>query len=481
MESAAPESSRRTSDTGTPPGESFRLSSLTFLVVASMIGTGVFTTSGFTLGAVGSVSNVMLCWVLGGVIAICGAVGYGQLASVMPQSGGEYLFLSRHVHPLAGFLGGWISLVAGFSGAVALSAVAFEQYAVPDSLRPARLPADSVAIALIVFFGTVHALHVRRGTWLQDAVVVVKLLALAAFLVIVAFAVPTHDWHITPQQAPPAGVDLVYAVATSLVWISLSFAGFNAAVYVAGESRQAARSVPRALVWGTGLVTVLYLLLNFVFVAATPADDIRWQEPVAAIAARAIAGERLELMIRVVVSLGLATSISGMVMSGPRVYARMADDGVFPRRFRAQNGRFSHSVALQCAISIGLILIQRALITAGYSSSSLLGLLKYLGTTLSLSSACCVLTLFLPSVYQQLPSRNLLKTGMSLLYAVATIASVVLMTISHQENGESRGIWHLTGVSLTVITGLIAWKLIRPQVSKTADRETTHDGATGAS
>jgi len=121
------------------------------------------------------------------------------------------------------------------------------------------------------------------------------------------------------------------------------------------------------------------------------------------------------------------------------------------------------------------------LITAGYSSSSLLGLLKYLGTTLSLSSACCVLTLFLPSVYQQLPSRNLLKTGMSLLYAVATIASVVLMTISHQENGESRGIWHLTGVSLTVITGLIAWKLIRPQVSKTADRETTHDGATGAS
>lgn len=458
--------------TGESTGESggFGVWSLTFLVVASMIGTGVFTTSGFTLGAVGSVGNVMLCWVLGSVIAICGAVGYGQLASVMPQSGGEYLFLSRHVHPLAGFLGGWISLVAGFSGAVALSAVAFEQYAVPDSLRPVWLPADSVAIGLIVFFGVIHALHVRRGTWLQDAVVMIKLLALVAFLLIVGWHAPSHQWHLAPTDPPPSGTDLVYAVATSLVWISLSFAGFNAAVYVAGESKQATRNVPRALLWGTGLVSILYLLLNFVFVAAAVPDDIRWQEPVAAIAARAIAGEHLELMIRVVVSLGLATSISGMVMSGPRVYARMADDGVFPSRFRPHEGRFSHSVTLQCVISVGLILIQRALVRAGFSDSSLLGLLKYLGTTLSLSSACCVLTLFLPAVSRRLPQRNILKSVMSLTYAVATIGSVVLMTVSHQENGQWRGLWHLSGVTVTLISGLVAWWMIRPQVSNGADR-----------
>lgn len=434
-----------------------------------MIGTGVFTTSGFTMGSVGSVSNVMLCWLIAGGIALCGAVGYGQLASVIPQSGGEYLFLSRHVHPVAGFLGGWISLVAGFSGAVALSAVAFEQYAIPDSVRPDWLPPDCLAILLIIVFGLAHALHVKRGTFLQDAVVVVKLVALVVFLAMVIWHAPSHQWHTASPESTPQGWDLCLAVATSLVWISLSFAGFNAAVYVAGESEHAVRNVPRALLFGTALVTLLYLVLNFVFVAATRAEDIVWQEPVAAIAAQAIGGDRLELLIRVAVSLGLASSISGMIMSGPRVYARMASDGVFPGIFGPRAGRFTHSVMLQCGISVGLILIQRVLVFGGYSSSSLLGLLKYLGTTLSLSSACCVLTLCLPRVYRRLPKKSLAKSVMSLTYVLATLTSVVLMTSQHQENGESRGVWHLSGVALTLITGLLAWKLLNPQVSGRID------------
>ena len=429
-----------------------------------MIGTGVFTTSGFTMGAVGSVSGVMLCWVLGGLIAICGAVGYGQLATLMPQSGGEYLFLSRHVHPLAGFLGGWISLVAGFSGAVALSAVAFEQYAVPAGLRPDWLPADVIAVLIILIFGAAHAVHVRGGTRLQDTVVAIKLISLIVFLAVVGWNATSHPWHVSTPSAASGGPSIL-AVATSLVWISLSFAGFNAAVYVAGESHQAARNVPRALIWGTALTTVLYLVLNFVFVAATSPDEIRWQEPVAAIAAQAIGGNRLELLIRFAVSLGLASSISGMIMSGPRVYARMAQDGLFPPRFAPQNGRFTESIMLQCGLSIGLILIQRGLTTAGYSPSSLLGLLRYLGTTLSLSSACCVATLFLPSVSRRLPTRSLIKSVLSLTYVVATFASVILMTTQHQENGESRGVWHLTGATLTVLSGLVAWKLLRPQLS----------------
>ena len=154
-----------------------------------------------------------------------------------------------------------------------------------------------------------------------------------------------------------------------------------------------------------------------------------------------------------------------MIMSGPRVYARMAQDGLFPPRFAPQNGRFTESIMLQCGLSIGLILIQRGLTTAGYSPSSLLGLLRYLGTTLSLSSACCVATLFLPSVSRRLPTRSLIKSVLSLTYVVATFASVILMTTQHQENGESRGVWHLTGVTLTVLSGLVAWKLLRPQLS----------------
>ena len=120
----------------------FGFASLTLLVIASMVGVGVFTTSGFTLAAVGSPSRTLLCWCIGGTIALAGAVSYGRLARLLPESGGEYLYLSRNVHPSAGFVAGWVSLTAGFSGAIATAAVAFEQYAVPESIRPAALPPD---------------------------------------------------------------------------------------------------------------------------------------------------------------------------------------------------------------------------------------------------------------------------------------------------------------------------------------------------
>lgn len=445
----------RASESGRP--STYGITTLTLLVIASMVGAGVFTTSGFTLGAVGSPLRVLVCWALGGGIAICGAIAYGRLAQLMPESGGEYLYLSRQVHPAIGFLAGWVSLTAGFSGAIATAAVAFERYAIPDSIRPTWLPMDAAAILLVVICGIAHGWHAFTGKLLQNFVVVLKLITLLVFGVAVMLKLTTHTWHLIPAEPPSADIwQTTVSMATSLVWISLSYAGFNAAIYVASESRQAQRNVPAALLFGTALVTFLYLALNAVFVMSVPMQELVWQEPVAAIAAQAIGGDRLELLLRVAVSLGLLSSVLGMIMTGPRVYSKMADDGVFPRPFSASAGGISRSIMLQTGIAVGLILLQQLLVATEVLSSSLLGLLTYLGTTLSLTSAACVATLFLPKVRKQSPSAWHVDVAAAV-YVLATSGSIVLLMLSHEVDGHSRGLWHLTGAAVTIITGCIAW------------------------
>ncbi|MGB4739996.1 MAG: APC family permease [Fuerstiella sp.] len=441
---------------------SFGIGSLTCLVVASMIGSGIFTTSGFTLASLGTPTNVMICWAVGGVIAVCGALAFGRLATLMPQSGGEYLYLSRHLHPLAGFLAGWVSLIAGFSGAIAIAAIAFEAYALPADLRPKWLPPDVVAIVAILFFGAAHGVKSEWGRSLQNMVVVLKLVALIVFLAVATLNFQSHTWHVDGNEAAaPVGMQWLTQMANSLVWISLSYMGFNAAIYVAGESKDASKTVPKALLRGTLLVTLLYLLLNLVFVTAAPFDQLAGNPPVATLAAAAIGGLWLERLIRWTVCLGLLSSISGMVMSGPRVYSRMADDGVFPAAFSVERKGINKSIALQAAIAIGLILLQRILVNAGVLTSSLLGLFDYLGTTLSLSSACCIATLFLPGVRRKFTTSNVAADVAALLYVVATVVLVVLMAANNSSEGSFPGIYHLSGAAITVVTGVVAWRVFR--------------------
>ncbi len=446
--------------TDSSPEATYDVASLTMLVVASMVGAGVFTTSGFTLGAVGSPPMVMVCWTIAGGIAMCGAVAYGQLARLMPQSGGEYLYLSRNVHPIAGFLAGWISLTAGFSGAIATAAVAFEQYALPDAIRPSWLAQDVCAVVVVILCGATHGIKALAGKKFQNAVVFLKLMALATFLGIVSMKLFSHPWQFAAAPIGPQHPwDMLTAVATSLVWISLSYAGFNAAVYVASESKRASRSVPKALVLGTAGVTLLYLILNLIFVTATTPDQLVWQEAVAAIAAQAIGGDGLEFLIRTAVALGLLSSVSAMIMSGPRVYSKMADDGVFPSILSATRAGIPKSVALQTGIAVVLIILQRLLVDLEVLRSSLLGFLIYLGTTLSLSSASCIATLFLPSVRRQHAVRpNAFQQAASFVYVLATFAAVILLVCTHRNaDGQRVGWWHLTGAAATLITGLIAW------------------------
>ncbi|MCA9049781.1 MAG: APC family permease [Planctomycetaceae bacterium] len=456
----------------TSPPTSFGLVSLTSLVVASMVGTGVFTTSGYTLAAVGTPGRVLLCWMAAGVIACCGAVAYGRLAALIPQSGGEYLYLSRNVHPMAGFLAGWTSLVAGFSGAIATAAVAFESYAVPETVRPEWLPQDAVAVLLVVLCGLLHARSAYHGSLFQNVVVFVKLLTLGVFVIIVLTKLPTHQWHWTQtDNTPETTRDVISAMAVSLVWISLSYAGFNAAIYVASESADAAALIPKSLLIGTVGVTCGYIVLNAVFVTSVPASQMASQDAVAAIAAGAVGGRRLEFLIRLAVSLGLLTSVSAMIMAGPRVYSQMADDGVFPEVFGSRAGGIPKSVLLQTVIAAGLILIQRVLVEIGWITSSLLGLLSYLGTTLSVSSAACVATLYLPNVRRRM-LRSVVVDIAAGFYVTATLGSVVIMILTHNVGGHGQGMKHVAGAIVTLVTGILVWPFMlgRPNRQRESDK-----------
>lgn len=349
------------------------------LIVANMIGAGVFTTSGFALADLGSPNRVMLAWLIGGIIALCGALSYGALVRQMSESGGEYLFLSRVIHPIAGFIAGWVSLLAGFTGAIAFAALAFESYIQP--ILPFSLPTGTLAISLVVLAAILHGFRLNLGVGIQNAVVALKFVLLLLFIGIAAISAKSYGFE---ESTKPVSDFSLFAFAGSLVWISLSYSGYNAAVYVAGEANQKQINVPKAMWIGTLAVTIIYLALNGVFMYFTPTELTIGKEDVAAVAATYIGGDTLALLVRFIISLSLLTSVFAMVMIGPRVYARMAEDKLFPQFFRFQGEVPRSAIALQATAAILLI-----------SFTSLKDLLSYLGFTLSLCAAMTVFCLFI--------------------------------------------------------------------------------------
>src|SRR5262245_9069118 len=217
------------------PSERRRLgfASASALVVASMIGAGVFTSSGFALEDLGTPGRVLLAWVLGGVSAVCGALCYGALARAIPESGGEYTYLARTLHPLAGFLAGWISLLAGFTAPIAAAALGLEAYL--DSTLALGADPRWTASASILVAGALHRLGLRPGVLAQNAAVALKLALIAVFVVLGAARLPARP----PALAGPTAPFELGALAVSLVWISFAYSGWNAATYVAGEVRDA--------------------------------------------------------------------------------------------------------------------------------------------------------------------------------------------------------------------------------------------------
>lgn len=418
--------------------EPFGLWSATFLVVANMIGAGIFTTSGFSFGDLGDRQYVMVAWVIGSLIAVCGAVSYGHLAQKITESGGEYLFLTRMVHPSVGFIAGWVSMLAGFTGAIAFAAKAFESYAVPESIQPDWYLPGLVAIAPILIFGVLHSFVLKKGLAAQNLIVLVKLILLVLF---VGFAFSTYPAGWQGMQVETEAVPFsIFAIASTLVWISLSFSGFNAAVYVTGEVDKPETNVPRALLLGTLLVSAFYFVLNFIFLFGAKPESIKNVKDVAAAASFAIGGQPLAGSIRGIVSVALLSSVSSMVVAGPRVYAKMAEDGVFPSWFNAVDRG-------QQTVPTAAIWLQVGLAVTVVCFSTLKSLLDYLGFTLSVSAALTVACIFWTK-----RGESTSRKGYQLIagvYVVATITLAVLFAIKNTAQ--------LIAFVVTVASGLILY------------------------
>ena len=421
--------------------------SLSLLVVASMIGAGVYTTSGFAMADLRDPSVVLAAWAVGGVIAICGAVSFGQLTQHVTDNGGEYLYLSRQLHPAAGFLAGWVSMLAGFTGAAAFAALAMESYATPLLPASIDLPPGTLAIVVVLVATTMHCFRTEPGVWFQNTLVTAKLTMLAGFVMAALWRidswqggpVPTAVDAPTAETLGPGPLDF----ATTVMWISLSYSGFNAAIYVAGEST-GGRSVARSMVIATTVVTAIYLTLNAIFVLAPPPQSIVGQGDVAAIAARSIGGDSLATLIRIAICIGLATSVSSILMAGPRVYAKMADDGNLPKFFAADSPPPTRSIVLQGIAIIALVMI-----------SGLQSLLSYLSLTLSLSAAATVATLAINR-----PGRPAAKYLGGVLASVVCPAVFVTITLSLATLTLSHDPTQAIGLVATIATGGIGYRWI---------------------
>lgn len=347
--------------------------SATALVVASMVGSGVFATSGFLLADLHSPLRVLGAWLAGGVLAMLGALCYGALTRRFPESGGEYLFLARTLHPAAGYVAGWVSLLVGFSAPLAAVSLAFGAY-LKDWL-PASTP-RLTGSGLLLLFAAVHGIHIQRGAWVQNAAVLVKLLLI---VVLLAFAFG----RLEIGSASPTENFPIAAFGVSLVWVSFSYSGWNAATYIGAEVRDPQRNLPRAMALGAGLVTLLYLAINAVFVYAAPVDKLVGKLEIARIAADSIGGARLVNLVTLLIALALATSASSMLMAGPRVYARMADDGCLPRWLQfPEQGPPRAAIIFQTILALAMLW-----------SASFKGLLTYIGFTLGLCTAAAVVGL----------------------------------------------------------------------------------------
>lgn len=304
--------------------EGISTSTATMLVIASMVGTGVFTTSGFSLASLGSKPAVLVAWLVGGVLALCGALAYAELGAALPKNGGEYQLLSRIYHPAVGFLAGLTSLVVGFAAPIAACAIAFGKYLHAALPAVPELPA---AVVLVLALTTLHTLRTSTGRRWQDYLTYGKLALIGAFLV-AGLAQPLPFAGETPS-APLGAVVLSSAFAIGLFWVSFSYSGWNAASYLAGEMKDAARSLPRATMTGTLAVTGLYVALNAVFLASAPTEKLAGVLEVGQVSATALLGPDAGRAFAALIALGLVATTGAYTLTGPRVAEAIGRD--FPR------------------------------------------------------------------------------------------------------------------------------------------------------
>jgi basic amino acid/polyamine antiporter, APA family len=329
-------------DAKTVPGLERKLGlfPVTNIVIANMIGAGIFTTSGLLMSDLKDPLFMLGLWAVGGIIALCGALSYGELGAAMPKAGGEYAFLSELFHPLFGFLSGWVSFFAGFSAPIAASAIGFSEYltrAFPGLLSlthsgssiEGTIIKKTLSILVILVFTSIHARGVEVGARVQNFLTLLKV-ALIVGLIILGFSLGRGDLGHFSQGG---GFRLDFGgwktAGLSLMWIMFAYSGWNASAYIGSEIKDPRRNLPRSLILGTGIVLALYLLLNAFYVYAVPPDKMAGVISIGGLAVGNLFGPAFERVLSVLIAVALFSSLSAFIILGPRVYYAMACDRCF--------------------------------------------------------------------------------------------------------------------------------------------------------
>ncbi len=421
------------------------------IVVANMVGTGVFTSLGFQVAETHSIFALLMLWLVGGLVALSGALSYGELAAALPRSGGEYHFLSKIYHPVLGFLAGWVSILVGFAAPTALAAMAMATYG--QSFLPALQPAI-FAITIVVLLSLVHSYNIQVGGKFQQVVTFLKILLIIFFIISGFFVDDPQQIDLIPQSGDWAEV-FSPAFAVSLIFVSYAFSGWNASVYITDEVRDPAKNIPWSLILGTLIVTFLYFLLNYIFLYTAPLAELEGKIEIGFVSATHIFGPSGGKIMALVITLLLISTLSAMIWVGPRVTMVMGEDYKL-LRFLARKNKFEIPVVaiwVQTGITIVLII-----------SSTFEAVLVYAGFVLNIFTLLSVIGVFVLRITQKRLERPYKVWG----YPITPFFFILLSVWTLTYLLIDRTLESILGL-ITVSSGLIIYFIDKYTFKKTSD------------
>ena len=420
---------------------------VTNIVIANIIGAGIFTTTGFMMDFLGNPLLMLSLWFVGGIIAFCGAIAFGELGATFPEAGGEYIFISKLFNPLLGFLSGWLSLIVGFSAPIAASAIGFSEYIslafpnlqsyvqVVDNVSPGLFK-KLLAILLIIVFTVIHSRGIIFGAHVQNVLTILKV-ALIAGLIIAGFTFGEGSLqHFNSHSQFQFSFSGWKSIGLSLMFVMFAYSGWNSATYIGSEIKSPGKVIPGSLLISTGIVMILYLLFNMFFVYALSAEEIKGVPEIAGLAAGKAFGNVAESVISLFISFALISSLSAFIILGPRVYYSMANEGYF--------FAFAAKVHPKFKVPVGAILLQSTIAIILVLSGTFEQILVYMGFSLGIFPILAVLGVF----KLRLKGKSALKlSGYPYLHIIFILTGIAILILAFFERPLESSVAILTAFS----------------------------------